>query len=129
MYVRKLRSEQNISLSAFAKAIGYSSPYLSSLEHGKKGKPSNKLIKQIINHYSLTPDQSYELISAAQQSSSVFAVPKNAGTKLYEVAFLLSKFGDELSDKELDIIKYLLSHGKKKEVMTENHDVGLVSGF
>ena len=116
VYCRNLRTEHGVSLKTLASAIGVTASYLSMLEHGSRGKPSNKIIFQISEFFNLDPDQFLELKKVAQVSSPSLKIPKNSDPNVYWVAHLFSKRANELSEKELSIIKLLLSDDKLKEV-------------
>jgi transcriptional regulator with XRE-family HTH domain len=49
--LRALRAARGATLKQMAEAIGVSSAYLSSLEHGRRGRPSWYLIQRIITYF------------------------------------------------------------------------------
>jgi transcriptional regulator with XRE-family HTH domain len=51
-----------------AQAIGVSSAYLSSLEHGRRGRPSWYLIQRIITYFNVIWDDAEELVKLANLS-------------------------------------------------------------
>lgn len=46
-YLRQLRNKKNLTLTELGDLIGYSNPYLSQIETGKKGIPSPDILKKL----------------------------------------------------------------------------------
>lgn len=46
-YLKSLRNERNLTLTQLGDLVGYSNPYLSQIENGKKGIPSPELLRKL----------------------------------------------------------------------------------
>jgi transcriptional regulator with XRE-family HTH domain len=66
--LRLLRAERGLSLKDLANALEVSSAYLSSLEHGRRGRPSWYLIQRTLAYFNLIWDDAEELVALARQS-------------------------------------------------------------
>jgi transcriptional regulator with XRE-family HTH domain len=66
--LRALRAARGATLKEMAKAIGVSAAYLSSLEHGRRGRPSWYLIQRIITYFNVIWDDADELVKLANLS-------------------------------------------------------------
>ena len=66
--LRQLRQERGLKLAAMAKALNVSSAYLSALEHGKRGRPSWRVIQAVITYFNIIWDDAEELIRLSRLS-------------------------------------------------------------
>ena len=66
--IRAMRVERGHTLAQMAAAIGVSAPYLSQLEHGRRGRPSWPLVQRIIAYFNVIWDEAEELQRLAAQS-------------------------------------------------------------
>jgi len=66
--VRALRAERGVTLKEMAREVGVSPAYLSALEHGKRGRPSWKLVQRIISYFNIIWDDADQLAELARLS-------------------------------------------------------------
>ena len=66
--LRSLRAERNMTLKDMAAAIHVSAPYLSALEHGRRGAPSSGLVHQVCDLFGLIWDAADDLSRLARLS-------------------------------------------------------------
>lgn len=66
--IRALRDRRGVTLKAMAAELGVSSAYLSSLEHGYRGRPGPGLVLQICGYFNLGWDEAEELKRLADLS-------------------------------------------------------------
>lgn len=109
-FCRKLRFNHCVSLKSQATALSVSPSYLSSLEHGKKGIPSDNIIQKVSELFSLNPDEQCELKQSAFDSSTTIKIPQNSNTRIYRVFNRLLKHTASLSKMELDVFDAVLSN-------------------
>jgi transcriptional regulator with XRE-family HTH domain len=67
--LRSLRAERSVTLKQLAEALQVSAPYLSSLEHGKRGAPSAGLVHQVNEYFGLIWDEADDLSALAKLSN------------------------------------------------------------
>lgn len=67
--LRSLRAERNVTLKQLAEALQVSAPYLSSLEHGKRGAPSAGLVHQVNEYFGLIWDDADDMAGLARLSN------------------------------------------------------------
>lgn len=66
--VRKLRAARGVSLKRMASDLQLSPAYLSSLEHGRRGRPSEALVVQVCEYFNLIWDDFEEVKRLAELS-------------------------------------------------------------
>ncbi len=66
--IRALRESRGVTLKAMAAELGVSAAYLSSLEHGYRGRPGPGLVLQICGYFNLGWDDAEELKRLADVS-------------------------------------------------------------
>jgi transcriptional regulator with XRE-family HTH domain len=66
--VRQLRRQRGVTLRRMAADLHLSAPYLSSLEHGRRSRPSTGLVQQICAYFGLIWDDAEELQRLARLS-------------------------------------------------------------
>ena len=66
--LRELRKERGLTLAEMAKAVNVSSAYLSALEHGKRGRPSWRVIQAVIAYLNIIWDDAEELVRLSRLS-------------------------------------------------------------
>lgn len=66
--LRALRAGRGITLRQLAEALHVSAPYLSALEHGRRGAPSAGLVHQVNEYFGLIWDEAEELARLARLS-------------------------------------------------------------
>lgn len=72
--MRDLRAERGMTLREMANAIGVSPAYLSSLEHGKRGRPGWSLIQRVIAHFNIIWDDAEDVARLARISHPRIAI-------------------------------------------------------
>lgn len=66
--LRALRQARGVRQREMATALEISAPYLSGLEHGRRGAPSVGLVHQICQYFGLIWDDADELLALARLS-------------------------------------------------------------
>ena len=66
--LRALRAERGMTLKTMAGALGLSPAYLSSLEHGRRGRPTHALVVAICAQLNIIWDDADELARLARLS-------------------------------------------------------------
>jgi transcriptional regulator with XRE-family HTH domain len=101
--MRKLRAERGVTLKAMAGEIGVSSAYLSSLEHGKRGRPGWHLIQRIIAYFNIIWDEAEEVVRLARISHPRITIDTSGlHPKATEFANRLADDIGKLDDRALD---------------------------
>lgn len=66
--VRALRARRGLTLKRMAADLHISAAYLSALEHGRRGRPSPGLVKQICAYFDIIWDEAEEMERLAKLS-------------------------------------------------------------
>lgn len=100
--LRDLRKARGITLKEMAASLEISSAYLSALEHGKRGKPSPMLVRQICTFFTIIWDEAEELERLARVSHPRVAVDTaGLSPRATELANLLAERIGDLDEDEL----------------------------
>jgi transcriptional regulator with XRE-family HTH domain len=100
--LRELRKLRGITLKEMAASLEISSAYLSALEHGKRGKPSPMLVRQICTFFTIIWDEAEELERLSRISHPRVAVDTaGLSPRATELANLLAERIGDLSEEEL----------------------------
>ena len=107
--VRELRERHGLAQRQLAERLGVSPAYLSQLESGKKGRPSDRLIHAICHQFGLIWDDADDLFLLADSSRRVVKIDT---TKLdahkTEAAKLFAEKLSGLSNKQLNQLMSVL---------------------
>ncbi len=113
--IRKLRAERGLTLKVMAAAIGVSTAYLSALEHGKRGRPSWRLIQRIIAFFNIIWDDAEEVVRLARISHPKITIDTSGLTpKATELANRLADEIGHMEDQTLAEMLALLDAKKRK---------------
>lgn len=113
--LRELRKSRGITLKEMAESLEISSAYLSALEHGKRGKPSPMLVRQICTFFTIIWDEAEELERLARVSHPrVIVDTAGLSPRATELANLLAERVGDLDDQQLDEILEKLKAAKPK---------------
>jgi len=100
--LRELRRARGITLKEMAESLEISSAYLSALEHGKRGKPSPMLVRQICTFFTIIWDEAEELERLSRISHPRVAVDTaGLSPRATELANLLAERIGDLDEEEL----------------------------
>jgi transcriptional regulator with XRE-family HTH domain len=101
--VRELRRRKKVTATSMAKALGVSSAYLSALEHGKRGRPTDGLVHQIQAYFGLIWEEADALRRLSELSSTrVILNTVGLSSKATEFSNRLSEVIHRLDDSQLD---------------------------
>lgn len=101
--VRSLREAKGVTLKQMATDLHISSAYLSALEHGKRGRASPQLIRQICAYFGIIWDEAEELERLADLSHPRVTVDTSGlGPKATELANRLAERIHALDEPALD---------------------------
>jgi transcriptional regulator with XRE-family HTH domain len=101
--VRELRAARGVALKEMAAELHISSAYLSALEHGKRGRPSPQLIRQICGYFGIIWDEAEELERLADLSHpKVTLDTSDLSPKAVELANRLANCIHELDETVIE---------------------------
>ena len=100
--VRELRERHGLAQRQLAERLGVSPAYLSQLESGKKGRPSDRLIHAICHQFGLIWDDADDLFMLADSSRRVVKIDTTTfDAHKTEAAKLFAEKLGGLSSKQL----------------------------
>ena len=113
--LRELRAIRGVTMKEMAAALRVTPAYLSALEHGKRGRPSWRLVQAIIGYFNVIWDEAEELERLARLSHPRVAIDTSGlAPQATELANRLSEEIAEMSQAELDGMLALLDRRKGK---------------
>lgn len=92
-----------------ASLIGYEQSYLSSVEIGLKGPPTEEFVERLIEVLSLSPDDQLVLEAALKASQRKFILPLKADEEVFRLANSFWEKLPNLSPAQIRGIEALLS--------------------
>lgn len=107
--VRQLREEREMHLSDLARAMGWSSVYMSDIELGHRNPPSQEKILKIAEALDADPVQLIDL--AATTKKKVEFDLQGVQPHRAEMALLLARSWSGLKDEDVEKIKKILQGG------------------
>ena len=113
--LRELRKQRGITLKQMAADLQISAAFLSALEHGKRGRPSPILVRQICTFFHIIWEEAEELERLARISHPRVVVDTaGLSPKATELANTLAERIGELEDVELEALLARVKHAGKK---------------
>jgi transcriptional regulator with XRE-family HTH domain len=107
--LRALRDERGITLKHMAEALNVSSAYLSALEHGKRGRPSWRLVQAVIAYFNIIWDDAEDLVKLARISHPRIIIDTaGLNPKATEFANRLSQTINKLDDQRITTMMAVL---------------------
>lgn len=114
-YIEQLRRDRGLQQQQLAAEIGVNSCYLSNIENGRKGPPSDDVISRIITALVLSQAEVEELKAKQRQSKQKLKIPRSAGLHEYALIEQLWKRLGTLSIAEAEALsKVLLLRTEKR---------------
>ena len=113
--LRELRAARGLTMKEMAEALRVTPAYLSALEHGKRGRPSWRLVQAIIGYFNVIWDEAEELERLARISHPRVTIDTSGlAPQATELANRLSEEIGELGQAEIADMLALLGRRKKK---------------
>jgi len=104
--LRALRQERGIALKDMAAALGVSAPYLSALEHGRRGRPNRAFVHRICACLNIIWDEAEELQDLARLSHPRITV--DTGGLSPEATELANRLAERIDKLDLATVRRLL---------------------
>jgi transcriptional regulator with XRE-family HTH domain len=101
--LRDLRATRSVTLTDMAAALQVTPAYLSALEHGRRGRPSWRLVQAIIGYFNVIWDEAEEIERLARLSHPRIVIDTaGLAPKATELANRLAEEIAYLSTAEID---------------------------
>ncbi|MDZ4381053.1 MAG: helix-turn-helix domain-containing protein [Parvibaculum sp.] len=113
--LRELRAIRGVTMKEMAAALRVTPAYLSALEHGKRGRPSWRLVQAIVGYFNVIWDEAEELERLARISHPRIVIDTSGlAPQATELANRLSEEIAEMSLAEIAGMLALLDRRQKK---------------
>jgi len=101
--LRQIRTERGMTLKQMAESLGVSPAYLSSLEHGRRGRPAHPMVVAICAQLNIIWDEADELLRLARLSHPRVTVDtQGLAAPATELANLLAERIRKLAPAEIE---------------------------
>jgi transcriptional regulator with XRE-family HTH domain len=101
--LRQIRAERGMTLKQMAESLGVSPAYLSSLEHGRRGRPAHPMVVAICAQLNIIWDEADELLRLARLSHPRVTVDtQGLAAPATELANLLAERIRKLAPTEIE---------------------------
>jgi transcriptional regulator with XRE-family HTH domain len=107
--LKTLRTGRGLRQSELAEMVGYEQSYLSALELGLKGPPTQEFVDQFISALKLSEEEQDVLHEAVAASQRKVVVPHEAPPEVYWLCYKLSQQIDHLHPVQIKLIETALN--------------------
>lgn len=107
-YLHQLRMQHGIRQAKLAELMGYEQSYISALEVGSKGPPTEEFIKRLINSLGLPPNVQEELRLASDASHRKLIIPADVPEETYWLMHDFREHIGELRPVQIRLIREIL---------------------
>lgn len=107
-YFHQLRMSYGVRQVELAELLGYEQSYISALEIGTKGPPTQEFIERLIEVLSLSEQQQAELREAADASQRKFVIPSDVPEDVYWLIQDLRRHLNTLRPAEINILREII---------------------
>lgn len=103
------RIERGLRQSELAELVGYEQSYVSALEMGIKGPPTEEFVGQLINALKLSSEEQEALHEAVAASQRKIIVPHEATPEIFWLCHKLRQQIDQLHPAQINLIEMALN--------------------
>lgn len=114
-YLESLRRSRRMKQCDLAKIIGINPSYISAIESGSKAPPSHQITRAIADALELSQKEEFLLWEYAEQSIRVLRIPEDLPLEEYAVINDLKKAFGSLDQKQIAIIRTVLSMNTEQQ--------------
>jgi transcriptional regulator with XRE-family HTH domain len=107
--LRDYRVERGLRQAELAELVGYEQSYVSALELGVKGPPTEEFIGKLINVLNLSEKEQKVLEESIEASQRKFSLPNEAPTEIFWLLHKLRLQIDHLHPVQIDLIETALN--------------------
>ncbi|MEX0839477.1 MAG: helix-turn-helix transcriptional regulator [Parvibaculum sp.] len=114
--LRELRRARGVTMKEMAAALRVTPAYLSALEHGKRGRPSWRLVQAIVGYFNVIWDEAEELERLARLSHPRIVIDTSGlAPEATEAANRLAEEIAELGPVEIARLLAILDGRKRRK--------------
>ncbi|MFN4353891.1 helix-turn-helix domain-containing protein [Parvibaculum sp.] len=113
--LRELRAARGVTMKEMAAALRVTPAYLSALEHGRRGRPSWRLVQAIIGYFNVIWDEAEELERLARLSHPRIVIDTSGlAPQATEAANILAEDIAQMTPAEIEKLLTLLKARKRR---------------
>lgn len=119
LLLHDLRMRHDLRQAELADRIGYEQSYISALEVGLKGPPTEEFLDRLANSMSLNAEERHQLWVAAQASQRKLVIDPNASSDIYWLVNDLRCEMDQLTSAQVRLIREVIA---MRNTMSDNRE-------
>lgn len=112
--LEKFRREKNLKQVDLARLVGIEPSYISLMERGYKGPPSQDILKQISIKLKLKDHETQILLRDAAISENTFKIPPGISRSEFELLHRLKARLGSLNEKQILVMNTILDMGSNE---------------
>jgi transcriptional regulator with XRE-family HTH domain len=117
--LHKIRMQHGICQAELADLIGYEQTYISALEVGKKGPPTQEFVEKLISALNISGLERERLLEAAEASCRKLVIDNDMPQDVYWLLRDLKKHLHDLSAVQIQLLRQILAI--KESINKEPH--------
>ena len=122
-FLEQLRRRRMLQQKQLAAMMGINPCYVSAMERGKKGPPSDDVLKQLIKNLELTDHEQKSLWPNVELSDTSLRLPTNMSRSEHELVHELKSHLGSISDEQAQVIKLVLKMRTDLGLQAANSEV------
>lgn len=107
-FLHELRLKHGIRQTELAELLGYEQSYISALEVGIKGPPTDEFLGKLARSFDMTSAERQELTQIAEASQRKLALDTDSPQGLYWMLYELRQHVDKLHPAQVQMIRDIL---------------------
>ncbi|EGQ9436941.1 helix-turn-helix domain-containing protein [Vibrio mimicus] len=109
LYLESLRRSRQLQQVQLADHLGVNACYVSAMENGKKGPPSQQVLSKLIASLKLDAEEQETLWDKVDESQRTIRLPDNATLEEYALMRDLRRHLGALSSDKVNVIRNILN--------------------
>ena len=109
LYLESLRRSRQLQQVQLADLLGVNACYVSAMENGKKGPPSQQVLSKLVASLKLDANEQETLWDKVDQSQRTTRLPDNATLEEYALMCDLRRHLGALSPDKVNVIRHILN--------------------
>lgn len=113
--LESFRRKRGLQQQMLAAETGVNSCYISGMEKGRKGPPSQQVLSALIRALELTQEEIQQFKDAASRSQKTIRIPEGTSVHEFELVYDLFNRLGTFSEEETDAFRLLMKINSKRK--------------
>jgi transcriptional regulator with XRE-family HTH domain len=108
-WLREFRKARGLKQKDLAEQMGYEQSYVSSLEVGIKGPPTQEFVEKLTNAFRLSEDEAEQIRASAVESERKLTIPADADEQVYRLVYEMRQQIHKLLPSQVSMMLEILN--------------------